>query len=100
MINYLKENDFENAYVADKRIGKASALLLVYGKVRQVYTPVISKPAVKVFEDNNVKYRADEIVENIKNQSGTDLCPMEKKVMNIDSPQEAYELFSELFKDK
>ena len=100
LINYLKENDFENAYVADKRIGKASALLLVYGKVRQVYTPVISKPAVKVFEDNNVKYRADEIVENIKNQSGTDLCPMEKKVMNIDSPQEAYELFSKLFKDK
>ena len=42
----------------------------------------------------------DNIVENIKNQSGTDLCPMEKKVMNIDSPQEAYELFSELFKDK
>ena len=100
LINYLKENNFENAYVADKRIGKASALLLVYGKARQVYTPVISKPAVKVFEDNNVKYTADEVVENIKNQSGTDLCPMEKKVMNINSPQEAYELFSELFKDK
>lgn len=100
LINYLKENNFENAYVADKRIGKASALLLVYGKARQVYTPVISKPAVKVFEDNNVKYTADEVVENIKNQSGTDLCPMEKKVININSPQEAYELFSELFKDK
>ena len=59
---------------------------------------MISKPAVKVFEDNNVKYSADEVVENIKNNTGTDLCPMEKKVQNINDPKEAYELFSTILK--
>ena len=98
LINYLENGTFENAYVADKRIGKASALLLVYGKVQKVYTPIISKPAIKVFKDNNVEYSADKVVENIKNQTGTDLCPMEKKVQNIDDPKEAYELFKSLIK--
>ncbi len=98
LINYLKNNTFENAYVADKKIGKASALLIVYGHAQKVYTPLISKPAIKVFEDNNVKYSADEVVENIKNSTGTDLCPMEKKVLNIDDPEKAYNLFSSILK--
>ena len=98
LVNYLKNDNFKDAYVADKKIGKASALLIVYGQAKKVYTPMISKPAVKVFEDNNVKYSADEVVENIKNNTGTDLCPMEKKVQNINDPKEAYELFSTILK--
>ena len=98
VFDYLSENNFKDAFVADRIIGKASALLLVYGQVDEVYTPVISKPAVKVFEDNNIKYSADKIVDNIINRSGTDLCLMEKKVQNIDNPTEAYELFSRVFK--
>ena len=93
LMNYLVKDNFENAYVADKRIGKASALLLVYGKARKVYTPVITKPAVKVFEENDVNYSADKVVDNFLNNKGTDICPIEKKVQNIDNPAEAYELF-------
>lgn len=96
VVDYLSKDNFKGAFVADKVIGKASALLLVYGKVQEVYTPTISKPAAKVFEDNNIKYSADKIVDNIINRTGTDLCPMEKKVQNIDNPKKAYKLFSEL----
>ena len=99
VVDYLEKDNFDGAFVADKVIGKASALLLVYGKVQEVYTPVISKPAVKVFEDNNVKYSADKIVDNIINRTGTDLCPMEKKVQNIDNPKRAYNLFRRLLKE-
>ncbi len=85
---------FENAtIVGDKKIGRASALLLVYGKAKKVYTPVISKPAIEVFKAFKVKYSADEVVENIMNQTQTDLCPMEKKVQNVNSPEEAYKIF-------
>ena len=85
---------FENAtIVGDKKIGRASALLLVYGKAKKVYTPVISKPAIEVFKAFKVKYSADEVVENIMNQTQTDLCPMEKKVKNVNSPEEAYKIF-------
>lgn len=99
VVDYLEKDNFDGAFVADKVIGKASALLLVYGKVQEVYTPAISKPAVKVFEDNNVKYSADKIVDNIINRTGTDLCPMEKKVQNIDNPKKAYKLFRKLLKE-
>ena len=85
---------FENAtIVGDKKLGRASALLLVYGKAKKVYTPVISKPAIEVFKAFKVKYSADEVVENIMNQTQTDLCPMEKKVQNVNSPEEAYKIF-------
>lgn len=99
LVDYLETDNFENAYVADKVIGKASALLLVYGQVKEVYTPTISKPAIKVFKRNHVKYKADKVVDNIINRAGTDLCPMEKKVQGIDDPKAAYEMFKEMFEN-
>ncbi len=99
LVDYLETDDFKDAYVADKVIGKASALLLVYGQVKEVYTPTISKPAVKVFKRNHVKYKADRVVDNIINRAGTDLCPMEKKVQGIDDPKAAYEMFKEMFEN-
>lgn len=95
LLRYIESGStFENAsIVGDKKIGRASALLLVYGKAKKVYTPVISKPAIEVFKAFKVKYSADEVVENIMNQTQTDLCPMEKKVQNVNSPEEAYKIF-------
>ncbi len=92
ILRYLEQGDFEDATVGDKKIGRASALLLVHGKATKVYTPVISKPAIEVFKAFKVDYTADEVVDNILNQTQTDLCPMEKKVQNINSPEEAYEI--------
>lgn len=97
LVNYVKNNNFDNAYAGDRVIGKASALLFVYGGVEFVYTPLISKPAVEIFEKYHVSYEADRVVDNIKNRSGDDLCPMEKKVKHIENPDEAYEIFSNLF---
>ncbi len=94
LLNYLKTGNFENAYVGDKKIGKASALLLVYGKAKRVYTPIISRPAIEVFEKYNVNYTTEQIVDNILNRSKTGLCPMEKKVKNIDSPEKAFKVLN------
>ena len=99
LVDYLETDDLEGAYVADKVIGKASALLLVYGGVKEVYTPLMSKPAKKVFKRNHIKYNADKVVDEIINRAGTDICPMEKKVRNIDDPKTAYEMFKEMFEN-
>ena len=96
LVDYVRNKDFERAYAGDKVIGKASALLFVYGGAKYVYTPLISKPAVEVFKKHHVKYRADKVVDNIKNRAGDNLCPMEKKVRGIDSPDEAYKLFDNI----
>lgn len=90
----LNDGAFKDAFVADRIVGKASALLHVYGGVKEVYTPVIAKPAIAVYEKHGVKYSADKVVENIRNKTNTGLCPMEMKVRNIDDPAEAYRVFS------
>ena len=40
------------------------------------------------------------MVDFIENNDRTDMCPMEKKVINIDDPEEAFITFSNFFKSK
>lgn len=90
----IKKKGLKNAVAVDKVIGKAAALLMVYGKVKQVHTNIIAKDAIKVFEKYNVKYSYNEIVDYIQNMNKDGLCPMEQKVLNIDSPKKAYKIFA------
>ena len=90
----IKKKGLKNAIVVDKVIGKAAALLLVYGKVKQVHTNIIAKDAIKVFDKYNVEYSYVELVDNIQNMKKDGLCPMEQKVLNVDSPKKAYKIFT------
>lgn len=90
----IKKKGLKNAVAIDKVIGKAAALLMVYGKVKQVHTNIIAKDAIKVFEKYNVKYSYNEIVDHIQNVTKDGLCPMEQKVLNIDNPKKAYKIFT------
>lgn len=94
LLLHLKNGTFKGAFVADRIIGKASALLLVYGGAEEVYTPLISKPAVEVFKAHNVKYSADKQIDNVLNRRKDGLCPMEQKVKDVSDPARAYEIFS------
>lgn len=86
----LPEEPLREAAVADKVIGKAAALLMVYAGVKEVYTAVISEPAAAVFRSCGVPYKAGKCVPRIINRQGDGLCPMESRVMDTDSPEEAY----------
>ena len=90
----IKKKGLKNAIVVDKVVGKAAALLMVYGKVKQVHTNVIAKDAIKVFDKYKIEYSYNEIVDNIQNMKKDGLCPMEQKVLNIDSPKKAYKIFT------
>ena len=90
----IKKKGLKNAVAVDKVIGKAAALLMVYGKVKQVHTNIIAKDAIKIFEKYKVKYSYNEIVNHIQNMTKDGLCPMEQKVLNIDSPKKAYKIFT------
>lgn len=84
----------KGALVADKVIGKAAALLMTYGYVKEVYTPIISTPAIEVFKRHGIKTHYDIIVERIINRKGDGLCPMETLCLNIDDPEEAFKLIN------
>ena len=93
LMQLLKEDALQlrDSMVADKVIGKAAALLMVYAGVKEVYTPTISKPAVEVFENNDIKLTYDKIVDRIINRKGDGLCPMETLCLDINDPEEAFD---------
>ena len=92
LMKLLKEDKLQlrDSMVADKVIGKAAALLMVYAGVKEVFTPTISVPAVEVFEKHDVKITYDKVVERIINRKGDGLCPMETLCLNVENPEEAF----------
>lgn len=84
----LLKNDpdfLHGASVADKVIGKAAASLMILGGVKEIYTDMISEPAVDLLvkTDINLEYRNE--VPNIQNRDKSDWCPLEKLTYNEES---------------
>lgn len=71
-------SELESVSVADKVIGKAAALMLIDGKIHDLYAELISEAALEVLRDTDIKVTYGLKVENILNRDQTDLCPMEK----------------------
>lgn len=92
LMNLLKEDktQLEDSIVVDKVIGKAAALLMAYAGVKEVYTPIISSPALKVFKNHNIVIHYDKEVERIVNRKGDGLCPMETLCLDIEEPEDAF----------
>jgi len=78
------------ATVADKVVGKAAAFLFVYGKVKAVHAGVLSAAAKAVLEKYEVPFTYDVLTDKILNRDKTGFCPMETKVWDIETPEEAY----------
>lgn len=76
------------AVVADRRVGKAAASLLIAGKVRVVNTPLVSTPAREMLEAAGISVYAREEIPLMVNKDGTDLCPMEQKLLEAQTPEE------------
>ena len=91
VINELKNNIFESI-IGDKILGKASALLCAYCRVKGVYSPQSTKTAIALLLTYNIPSQIDKIIPFIKNKYGTDICPYEKMINNVEAPLEAYNI--------
>lgn len=78
----------KGAVVADKRVGKAAACLLIEGGVKRVNTPLVSTPAKEMLEAAGIPLFAREEIPLMVNMDGTDLCPMEKKLLDAQTPEQ------------
>lgn len=76
------------AVVADKRVGKAAACLLIEGGVKRVNTPLVSTPAKEMLQAAGIPLYAREEIPLMVNKDGTDLCPMEKKLLDAKTPEQ------------
>lgn len=79
-----------SASIADKIVGKAAALLMVYSHVSSVYATLVSNDGLMVLRKNNVKVEYDDLTPRIMNRRGDDICPFEKISLTARSPEEAY----------
>lgn len=93
-----KKGFLKGASVADKVIGKAAALLMALGEIKEVHTLIISEPAIKVFEKYNIPCFYDKKVDRIINRTGDGLCPMETLCLDVDEPQEAFQKITDFIK--
>ena len=87
------------ASLADKVVGKGAAALMIVGEVAWVYADVISQAAMELFEQSRVEVQYAEIVPNIINRAGTDICPVEKLCRNCKTAAECLPLIDKFIKE-
>lgn len=85
-----KKTNLEGFSLADKIIGKAQAMLCVKAKIKEAHGKVMSKEGLRILKENNIHCSYDVLTDEIINRKGTDICPMEKVVKNIEDIEKAY----------
>ena len=80
--------------VFDRVVGNAAALLLQKISCNEVCSALGSEYAAKTLDSFGISYHFVETVPYIQNQSGQDMCPMEKLSLNKD-PDEFYQALME-----
>ena len=89
----------EQATITDRVIGRAAALLCVYGKAKAVYGQTLSLGAFEVLERAGIKTAYGTMVDYIENRTRDGNCPMEMKVAHTAEPEEAFEIFGTFFRE-
>lgn len=93
MMEFIAEGvDLKGFSVADRIVGKAAAMLFVKAGIVEVFSKVISEPAVEFLKKHGVEVSFDTLTERIINRAGTGLCPMEETVKDVSGVEQGYEL--------
>jgi hypothetical protein len=91
VLKLYDEGALESAYVVDKIIGKAAAMILTEGGVKGCFGLTMSRAAYDWLRAHGVKTGYRECVDVIINRAGNGMCPMEETVLNIDDAKEGIE---------
>lgn len=91
----LKKDKFalKDAIIADKVIGKVAGSILTVAGVKEIYADIISKFALPVLEENNIKYEYKTLTDYVINNSKTGMCPMENKYKD---EKDIYKIYDEM----
>jgi len=85
-------DEMEGTVVGDRILGKASALLCKYSKVKGVYSLQATKTAIAILIMSGIPGQTEELVPFIKNKDGNDICPFEKLLKDTNNAEEAYKI--------
>ena len=90
-IDALSREELRGAVVADKIVGRAAALLIVYMEAAEVHAALISKTAKEVLRRHGLGPHFAREVQAIKGREGVAICPFERLIQGVSDPEEAYE---------
>ena len=85
----------KGAFVIDKVIGKAAAMILILGGTQQVYGALMSSAALEYLTEHGCKADFGKKIDVVANRSGDGICPLESSVMDIEDPQIGYHRLKE-----
>ncbi|MGI6145577.1 MAG: DUF1893 domain-containing protein [Clostridia bacterium] len=88
----------QGAFVVDKVIGKAAAILLVLGGAKGVYGLIMSAAARDYLGAHGYQVNFGKIINSIVNRTGDGMCPLENSVLDIDNPEIGYHMLKETLK--
>lgn len=89
IIKLYGQGILKDAFVVDKVIGKAAAIVMFLGGIKECYGITVSREAVKFLSERGIDVRFDNCPVHIINRRGDGICPMEEAVLDIDDPNEA-----------
>ena len=91
MMRFIDENkDLCGYSVADVIVGKAAAILFFKAGISAVHGKVMSESGKAYLESHSIPCTYDILTKRIINRHGTDICPMEKTVAEIDDAEIGY----------
>jgi hypothetical protein len=82
-------NDLEGTVIGDKILGKASAFLWRYSKIRGIYSPQATKTAIAILIIGGIPCQADEMISSIVT---TNSYSYDDMLQNVESPDDAYRI--------
>lgn len=89
MIRLYEDGALQGAYVVDKIVGKAAAMLMTLGGVSGCYALTISRAALDWFSGHDIPVEYEVCAEYIVNRTGDGMCPMEQTVKELTDATEA-----------
>lgn len=91
IMRFISEGkDLSGYSVADVIVGKAAAMLFVKAGIISVYGKTMSESGRAFLDTHGIPCSYNQLTEHIINCQGTDICPMEKTVTEINDVDNAY----------
>ncbi len=87
----LGREGLRGTVMADKIVGRAAALLILYSGASEAHALVLSRGGRELLRENGVLFTCAEETDHIKVREGVIYCPFERMVQGISDPEEAYE---------
>jgi len=84
------DSDFSDCVIGDRLLGRASAFLCRYVNAAGVYAEKGTKKALAVLMVGGILGQVETFIPSVSNRTQDGLCPFERAVTSIESPDEAY----------